>query len=735
MKKVLAIVFLLISIAAKSQTGWESHEVELFLRVVDYNQQIVPFKKIILKEADNSKPRTTLTDAKGVAQFKVMSGNSYQVYLADTTAASTINIPVRTLSFSSQQIEIPPLTDAEKSAQTKIDTIDQSNLRLDRPDPGNIFFKIGLMDHMNRPVRNFTVRVFNPKTMQVFTSKTNNDGFARFHVAGKTRYIIGVNSFEQYDTVTVPAFSYGLILTYVPTKVFEDVKGDTIFQQPSSNMNATSERALMKIILRDQDNKFLVNEPVYYDQIGTSKVYTGKTGKDGVLVMLLPKGYQYELNFKYERAMQRLDYPMSPILYSTQLVINSIGSQRVENFYKTAERTGEFRTEFMEPKASPVKMESNIVQKTPQGFNMNFAEKGPVITPAVYNKKLFVSSGYYSPEIYCVDATTGAFIWGIQLAESGPSVMVVEDGILLINTQSCTLYAIDTETGVLAWSKWLGPNIYHSPTVNGGKVFAAYPDDIYQPRAENFVLAAFDLKTGKIVWQSRMYNEPLGAPVAFGSKVFVTDLAGMLYSFDAESGKRTGMASIGAANPPVSDGKNLWVNFGKMSQHAVSHLGMFDLNNLTMLKEFTSLYDSLYNTYDFSSDEKMSFSRSRVMVTAGMYVQYNSYGLQSFNPLDGSIRWALPIHPGVDNTPIVTLAGKNLAVNINNTKLALIEPTKGTLLKEINLGQVPSSEPAIANGWIYSGTKSGKMVAIKTNDKLLDGWGQWGMNGGHNPVK
>jgi outer membrane protein assembly factor BamB len=735
MKRSVVFILLVLSIGINAQSVIEPHPVDLFLRVADYAENIIPFKYIYLKEPTGKTTKKSMTDAKGIAQFTVTSGKSYQIFLTDTTPFTTISIPERSLSFSSQQINIPPLTDAEKAAQIRPDTIDQTTLGLQRPDPGNIFFKIGLKDHMNRPVRNFIVRVIDPKTMQVYISKTNTDGFAQFHVAGKTKYIIGINDFEQYDTVTVPGYSYGLILTYVPTKVFEDIKGDTVFQQPSSGMSTTSERALVKIILRDHDNKWLPNEPVFFDVIGKNKVYAGKTDKNGTLIMLLPKGDQYELNFKYERAMQRLDYPMSPILYSTQLVITTIGAKRVEEYYKTAQRTGEFRTEFMQPTISPVRMESNIVEKTPQGFNMNFAEKGPVVTPAVYNKKLYVSSGSFSPEIYCVDANTGAFNWGIQLAESGPSVMVVEDGILLINTESCTLYAIDAETGVLAWSKWLGPYIYHSPTVNNGKVYASYPDDIYVNRTENFVLASFDLKTGEIVWQSRMYNEPLGAPVAYGNHIFVTDAGGLLYSFDATTGKRTGMVNIGASNPPVFDGTNLWVNFGNRSLHSVSHLGKFSPDNLTLLKEYSSLYDSVTRALDLTWMQRMSYSRSRVLISEGQYFQYNCYGLQSFNPNDGTLRWSIPIKPGIENQPSLTLAGKNLVVNVNNTKLAFVEPTKGTFIKEINVGHVPSSEPVIANGWIYTGTKSGKMVAIKTADKLLDGWGQWGMNGSHNTMK
>jgi len=412
-----------------------------------------------------------------------------------------------------------------------------------------------------------------------------------------------------------------------------------------------------------------------------------------------------------------------------------IGSKKVEEFYASANRENGYRTEFMDASATNLEMETGVLELTSRGFNLNFPDEGAILTPAVHNEKLFVSAGYYSPNIYCIDAKTGQPKWGLKLAENGPSVLVIEDGMLLINTQSCTLYAIDIETGILAWSKWLGPNIYHSPAVLNGKVYAAYPDDLTYS-SDRFVLAAFDLKTGKIVWQNRLKSEPLSAPVAVDSFVFITDLKGYLYSFNAEKGDKLAFTQAGASCPPLFDGNSLLVNSIKNPDSDISILTSYNPNTLAVNSTLQSFYDSIptKSMKDLSASVLMSYSRNRVLLSKGHYYQINSNGLQAFSGLDGNIQWSLPITSNLSYHPILAFAGKYLLASTHSTKLALIDRVKGYKVKEFFVSELISSEPVIANGWIYCGTKNGKLVAINTKDKSISGWSQWGMNAGHNPV-
>ena len=733
MKKLLFIVGLLcFTIVLFSQI--QPHKADLYVKVIDYNELIVPFFKVTLTNEDGTQPQYSVTDAKGNAQFNVVTGNTYKAYITDTVLVSTLHIPLNSLSYVTRKITIPELSPEQLASKNKIDTVDQLGLRMQRPDPGNIFFKVGLFDHLNKAVRNKSVRLYCEKLKMAYTSETNTSGYAFFHVPASQVYEIAVAEFEHFEKVTAPHFSYTVKLTYIPTKVREYVTNDTIRQQPDNYMRATTDRALLKVMLKNHDNRPLPDEEVYLNQIGSDLVYMGKTDRTGILKMLLPKGHQYELNFKYERAMKRLDYPLSATLYSTQFIMTYIGSEKVEAFYANAKRSeSNFRLEFMEPKIESSELEPKVLEITNRGFNLNFPNEGTILSPAVHKDRLFVSSGYYSPNIYCINAQTGEAEWGIKLAESGPSVLVIEDGILLINTQSCTLYAIDINTGMLAWSKWLGPNIYHSPAIFEGKVYASYPDGIDYSN-NDFVLAAFDLKTGEIVWQSRLKGEPLGAPVITDNHLFITDLNGWIYNFNAETGKNMASAKVYATCPPVIHNQNVWVNT-LSDKSSGSKLSVFNQATLQAKNQFNQFNDSAFSAgfYSLNAADKMSYSRNRVLIQGNNYYQINKKGLISFSD-NGSVKWTIPMNANLSFNPTIGVAGNYLITTEDKTKIALIDPIKGQKVQEYQVADIISSEPIVVNGWIYCGTKNGKLVAINTKDKTITGWHQWGMNAQHNPV-
>jgi len=297
MKKILLVFLVSFSfITVNSQI--QPHKADLFLKIVDYSDSPVPFLKVVLKTTDDTKPQYSVTDSKGNSRFKVTTGNSYKVYVFDTIFISTINIVLRSMSYVTQKVIMPELNEKQMTERTTIDTINQYELSVQRPDPGNIFFKVGLTNHMNQAVKNMEIRIFNPKLKMVYIAKTNNYGFAQFHVPGKSKYIVGVDKFEQFKIIEVPHHSFGLQLTYIPTKIREYENNDTIIQVANQHLRTTTDRALVKIHLKNHDNKPLPDEDVYFNVMGSTKVYFGKTASDGVLTMLLPKGYQYELNFK-----------------------------------------------------------------------------------------------------------------------------------------------------------------------------------------------------------------------------------------------------------------------------------------------------------------------------------------------------------------------------------------------------------------------------------------------------
>jgi hypothetical protein len=78
---------------------------------------------------------------------------------------------------------------------------------------------------------------------------------------------------------------------------------------------------------------------------------------------------------------------------------------------------------------------------------------------------------------------------------------VLADGLVVFNTESCTLEVVEAVSGKLLWEKWLGDPLLAQPAVMDGRVFMVYPKD-GQHR-----LGAFTLKQGRPLWETRLDHD------------------------------------------------------------------------------------------------------------------------------------------------------------------------------------------------------------------------------------
>lgn len=194
--------------------------------------------------------------------------------------------------------------------------------------------------------------------------------------------------------------------------------------------------------------------------------------------------------------------------------------------------------------------------KTTTGFQVQFASHATIVTPTVYERNVIVSGGFKSQQLYAYDATTGQNRWAIELHDDGPSSPACERGVCVINTESCTIFALAADTGKLLWSYWLGDPLTSAPTIAGDRVFASYPasttsDGKPRPPGASHVLAAFELKTGKILWQLWLESDVMSAPVAVGDFVYATTFAGTVLKLEQATGKVRYAMRARATSAPV----------------------------------------------------------------------------------------------------------------------------------------------------------------------------------------
>lgn len=271
-------------------------------------------------------------------------------------------------------------------------------------------------------------------------------------------------------------------------------------------------------------------------------------------------------------------------------VVDFLPTARYWNSEKYPDPPSKFRQGHVKPR----KLDAKAIKKTENGFSIQLPSGAPIPTPSIYKDKVYVSGGFSSKEFYCFDASTGALVWGIDLDDDGPSSAACEDDVIIFNTESCTIFAVDARTGKLLWSHWLGDPLTSTPTIANGRVFTSYPSagravqnapnpppngaqqvEQAPPQAAapkkpvkvpegvsknppTHVLACLDLKTGKILWQRWIDSDVMSAPVAMDQELYAASFGGTIYKFQQSDGKILSAKRSRATSAPVVVGKDVF---------------------------------------------------------------------------------------------------------------------------------------------------------------------------------
>ena len=268
-------------------------------------------------------------------------------------------------------------------------------------------------------------------------------------------------------------------------------------------------------------------------------------------------------------------------------------------------------TKFRPGHVNPKALDAKAIKQTDTGFTIQLPSNAPIPTPTVYKGKLYVSGGFSTKEYYCFDAFTGKMEWGTTLDDDGPTSAVVEDDVVVFNTESCTIFALDAKTGKNLWSYFLGDPLTSTPTIANGMVFTSYPANAgggadvdsgnpnlnnvkpinpknkkaieqqapslpvqpagQKPKQEkqtgpqakkrpnaSHVMICLELKTGKIVWQKWIDSDVMSAPIAIDDEVYATSFSGTVYKFKQKDGEIVSAQRSRATSAPIIVGKNLY---------------------------------------------------------------------------------------------------------------------------------------------------------------------------------
>jgi Ca-activated chloride channel family protein len=128
-----------------------------------------------------------------------------------------------------------------------------------------------------------------------------------------------------------------------------------------------------------------------------------------------------------------------------------------------------------------------------RGWVASLPEGQQLPTVAYGGDRVYVSGGFQSVSFYALHATTGRVSWATtNLEDNGPTSAVFDDGRVIFNTESCTLFALDARTGKRLWLRWLGDPTLAQTAVADGLVFAAHRRTVWSSEAEASSLPSGD---------------------------------------------------------------------------------------------------------------------------------------------------------------------------------------------------------------------------------------------------
>ncbi|MBK9032167.1 MAG: PQQ-binding-like beta-propeller repeat protein [Myxococcales bacterium] len=428
--------------------------------------------------------------------------------------------------------------------------------------------------------------------------------------------------------------------------------------------------------------------------------------------------------------------------------------------------------------------------RTRSGFEIQFPSRATITTPAVYDGRVYVSGGFKSKEFYAFEATSGKAAWALDLDDDGPSTAACAERTCVINTESCTVFALDARTGEQLWAWWLGDPLTSSPTIAGGLVFTSYPvqavDDAAKERPPHatHALAAFELRTGALVWQRWLDADVMSSPVAAGEFLYVSTFNGTLMKLEPATGKLRYAVRGQATSAPV-------VQFvgGRESMFYTSRVDFADdplegalrapaemiirtddnhpKTRYTTAQKKADYIDaakqagSTYADTGKSQDAHNGFSggapaSANAPAAAAMIGQGSVSTMQAFqgsrilnlgatnvntmgdeviatNAENGERLWSVKLEGDVTKdggflgTAPAAAGGRVLVATLKGEVLEL-EPGSGKVARKHAVGAPVRSQPVAVDGWIYVGTEDGRLVAIDTKDRSLTGWPMWGGN-------
>jgi Ca-activated chloride channel homolog len=365
-------------------------------------------------------------------------------------------------------------------------------------------------------------------------------------------------------------------------------------------------------------------------------------------------------------------------------------------------------------------------------------------------------------------------------------------GVVVYNTESCTIEAVDAKTGKRLWHKWLGDPLMSQPAIAKGRVYMAYPGE-----SGHHYLICLDLKNGKPYWKSQIAGDIISAPVVHDGSVYLATLDGTVYRYGASDGKKLWNVAKNATSAPWVVGQDVYASIretqvaGKILKPGapqpvaaaggagggkVAHYEAYaridvkggQTRQQDIARRAAPYLSAVANSgrgyakkaqaadasVGFSSapatakiaqaqtnlganqvSEVWAYQGSRPVVVNGRNYSAQNETMQCLDAATGKPLWKYSVAEDKESARTLTppsLAGDKLYFGSSRGELFCVRQSDGKLLWKVSVGAPVLFPPAVVGGRVYVGTQEGSLICLNTGDQTADGWPMWGGSAAHN---
>ncbi|MEZ4339512.1 MAG: PQQ-binding-like beta-propeller repeat protein [Sandaracinaceae bacterium] len=383
-----------------------------------------------------------------------------------------------------------------------------------------------------------------------------------------------------------------------------------------------------------------------------------------------------------------------------------------------------------------------------------------LLTPAYADGKVFLGGGFGSSQFYAYNARSGQALWAASAPDGGPTAAIVEDDRVMFNTESCTLFAIDVNTGEHLWRRWLGDPLMGQPASANGMVFSGHVIDGRSPGhvasgttgwgvggGRHYGFTAMRATDGQPRWTRGITADVMNGPVLDDRSVFFTTMDGNVYHLDQRSGRQRWRRNLRATSAP-------WLHEGEVHvtvRDQADGDGDASANPTGTPRERTVVLSRLrgetLRTLDpvdapFLRDradaggvsQGWAYEGSRPTVVDGRSFQTIGNEVHCRHAATGDLLWRRQYTNDSSARPASppAVAGGQLVFGTRQGQLFALDVDTGLTTWAYDVGEPIAAQPTIAHGWVYAATSQSGLVALEVADPAFDGWHMWGGSAGHN---